>query len=395
MSDDKASVLGLWREIQDAAGKCRRPIGVTGRLAERDPVTGEVIRVVDTTQLPGGCLLVPCGNRREQVCPPCSRQYKGDTFQVMIAGLRGGHGIPDTVAAQPAVFVTLIAPSFGLVHRGPGRDGQLVQCRPRRDRPVCEHGQPASCGRRHQDGEQVIGQPLCAGCFDYAGAVLFNACVPGLWDQQVQAIRRQLAADTGLSQRALRRHVRLSFGKVAEHQEPGAWSTCTRCSASTGQTDPPTRRRHGRTRTCCGRATWNTAEAAAWPQNGCGTCTRKDQRPWHSATASASSARKPAGPRPNSATRSAPTPSASAATRPARSRRPWTPSSASPRPSTSPSTTCSSTTSLPPPARRRAQPRRPPHRLSEISGDDLASLLHMLDALVAKNRLKTLAGGIS
>jgi transcriptional regulator with XRE-family HTH domain len=33
--------------------------------------------------------------------------------------------------------------------------------------------------------------------------------------------------------------------------------------------------------------------------------------------------------------------------------------------------------------------------LDELSGDDLASLLHMLDALVAKNRLKTLAGGIS
>jgi transcriptional regulator with XRE-family HTH domain len=31
----------------------------------------------------------------------------------------------------------------------------------------------------------------------------------------------------------------------------------------------------------------------------------------------------------------------------------------------------------------------------ELSGDDLASLRHMLDALVAKNRLTTLAGGIS
>jgi hypothetical protein len=29
---------------------------------------------------------------------------------------------------------------------------------------------------------------------------------------------------------------------------------------------------------------------------------------------------------------------------------------------------------------------------SELSSGDLASLLHMLDALVAKNRLKTLAG---
>jgi transcriptional regulator with XRE-family HTH domain len=51
-------------------------------------------------------------------------------------------------------------------------------------------------------------------------------------------------------------------------------------------------------------------------------------------------------------------------------------------------------------------PRRPLHaaehnlgdrlaNLDELSEDDLASLLHMLDALVAKNRLKTLAGGIS
>ncbi len=155
------------------------------------------------------------------MCPACSRLYKGDTFQVMIAGLRGGHGIPETVAAHPAVFVTLTAPGFGLVHRGPGRDGTPVQCRPRRDRPVCEHSHPASCGRRHAGGEQVIGHPLCGGCFDYAGAVLFNAYVPALWDQQVQAVRSQLAADTGLSQRALRRHVRLSFGKVAEYQERG------------------------------------------------------------------------------------------------------------------------------------------------------------------------------
>jgi hypothetical protein len=144
---------------------------------------------VDTRQLPGGRIEVGCGNRREQVCPPCSRLYKGDTFQVMIAGLRGGHGIPGQVAEHPAVFVTFTAPGFGLVHRGPGRDGQLVACRPRRDRPVCEHGQPASCGRTHHDGEHAIGQPLCPECFDYAGAVLFNASVPELWDQQVQAVR--------------------------------------------------------------------------------------------------------------------------------------------------------------------------------------------------------------
>lgn len=34
-------------------------------------------------------------------------------------------------------------------------------------------------------------------------------------------------------------------------------------------------------------------------------------------------------------------------------------------------------------------------RLGELSSEDLNSLLHMLDALVAKNRLKALAGGVS
>jgi hypothetical protein len=214
MRNPQASGLGLLRAIEDAAGQCRQPVRLRGRLTECDPATGEVTRMIEDAE-------VPCGNRREQVCPPCSRLYKGDTFQVMIAGMAGGHGIPETVAAHPAVFVTLTAPGFGLVHRGPGRDGQPVACRPRRARPVCEHGQPASCGRRHAEGEAAIGQPLCMECFDYAGAVLFNACVPALWDQQVQAVRRQLAADTGLSQQALRRHARVSFGRVAEYQERG------------------------------------------------------------------------------------------------------------------------------------------------------------------------------
>lgn len=80
--------LGLLREIEDAAGQCRQPVRVRGRLTECDPVTGEVIRIVDTSELPGGRIEVPCGNRREQVCPPCSRLYKGDTFQVTAAGRR-------------------------------------------------------------------------------------------------------------------------------------------------------------------------------------------------------------------------------------------------------------------------------------------------------------------
>ncbi|MGB6456570.1 MAG: replication initiator [Streptosporangiaceae bacterium] len=217
-----AARLAVLRQAEDAAGHCRQPIRLRGWQREHDPDTGEVIAAVDSSDQPCGYLLIPCGNRREQVCPPCSRLYKGDTYQVLIAGLRGGHGIPGTVAAHPAVFATLTAPSFGAVHRGAAKPGSHPpRCHPRRDRPVCEHGMPASCGQRHEDGDPLAGQPLCGDCFDYPGAVLFNSAVPALWDQTTHAIRRQLGEATGLSQRALRQQLCLSFGKVIEYQRRG------------------------------------------------------------------------------------------------------------------------------------------------------------------------------
>jgi hypothetical protein len=209
------------RVIAGAAAVCARPVRLRGWRTVCDPVTGEVLSAVRSEEQPGGFIEVPCGNRRAAVCPSCAWLYKGDVWQVLIAGLRGGHGIPEDVAAHPAVFVTLTAPSFGLVHRGPGRDGAMVRCRPRRDKPVCSHGQPASCGRSHRDGEPAIGQPLCSGCFDYAGAVLFNASVPRLWDQTARALPPALAREAGITRAMLRQHLRLSFGKVIEYQARG------------------------------------------------------------------------------------------------------------------------------------------------------------------------------
>jgi hypothetical protein len=218
----RAPDLAAWRQAEDTAGRCRQPIRIRGWQREHDPQTGEVIAAVTSSDQPGGYLEVPCGNRREAICPPCSRLYKGDTYQVLITGLRGGHGIPDQVAGHPAVFVTLTAPSFGPVHRGAGKPGQEPpRCRPRRDKPLCPHGQPMSCGQRHRGGDPAIGQPLCASCFDYASAVLFNASVPELWNQTTHALRSQLGASLGLTQRALRHQLRLSFGKVIEYQHRG------------------------------------------------------------------------------------------------------------------------------------------------------------------------------
>ena len=135
-----------------------------------------------------------CGNRREAVCPPCAERYRQDAYHLIAAGLRGGKGVPDTIAEHPAVFVTLTAPSFGLVHTRPlGPDGQPRRCRPRRDAPVCPHGVRLSCGAVHDEDDPCLGEPLCPECFDYAGAVVWNNTLGELWRYTTIYLPRALA----------------------------------------------------------------------------------------------------------------------------------------------------------------------------------------------------------
>src|SRR5215472_2727190 len=80
-------------------GFCTRPIRLRGRIAAIDLATGELRPLYDTTtDEAGGVLHVPCGNRRETACLPCSTVYKRDARQLVRAGLTGGKGIPDTIA---------------------------------------------------------------------------------------------------------------------------------------------------------------------------------------------------------------------------------------------------------------------------------------------------------
>ena len=48
--------------------------------------------------------------------------------------MRGGKGVPESVAERPLVFLTLTAPSFGPVHSRRVADGKVRRCRPRRER---------------------------------------------------------------------------------------------------------------------------------------------------------------------------------------------------------------------------------------------------------------------
>jgi hypothetical protein len=205
-----------------ATGYCRRPVRLRGRVDAIDRATGELRAVYSTVGEPDDALLKCCGNRREAVCPSCAATYRGDAFQLVAVGMRGGKGVPESVASHPMLFLTLTAPSFGLVHlqRTDG-NGEARRCRPRRRGEVCRHGMRLSCGEVHTDDDARVGEPLCPRCFDYEHAVLWNAMAPELWRRTAIAIPRELARLVGTSHRQLRRRVRVSYVKVAEYQRRG------------------------------------------------------------------------------------------------------------------------------------------------------------------------------
>jgi hypothetical protein len=105
-----------WMEQIAATGYCVHPVRLRGQVEHADAETGEIRTVYDTSREPDNTLLKACGNRRASVCPSCSATYQADSFQLLAAGLRGGKGVPETVATHPRLFVTFTAPSFGPVH---------------------------------------------------------------------------------------------------------------------------------------------------------------------------------------------------------------------------------------------------------------------------------------
>jgi hypothetical protein len=222
-------------------GGCLQPVLLRGRVDHLDGATGELLHRYTTVHEPGGVLPIACKTRRASQCPPCSEVYRADTYQVIRTGLSGGKGIPETVASHPCLFTTLTAPSFGPVHVHREKDGLLLRCRPRRRGEFCPHGIRLSCPDRHPRGDPLLGEPLCPDCYDYTGAVLFNAYAPELWRRFTIALRRTLARQAGLTNKALAAQVRVSFAKVAEYQRRGVvhFHAIIRLDGPAGPTTPP------------------------------------------------------------------------------------------------------------------------------------------------------------
>jgi hypothetical protein len=225
--DDRRVVEGIISRVHSPGGSaafesqiravrgCRRPVRLSGRITASSGDGHQQVRF-HTRSLPDGVLLKACGSRRETLCPPCASLYRGDAFALVAAGLRGGKEVPETVADHPAVLLTLTAPSFGAVHRR-RPDGT---CHPTGQR--CPHGRALVCGRRHDEEDDQIGQSLCPQCYDYEGAVLFNAGVSELWRRTTIYALRALGSLLGMSAREAARRLRLSYVKVVEFQRRGS-----------------------------------------------------------------------------------------------------------------------------------------------------------------------------
>jgi hypothetical protein len=211
-----------WAEQVAATGYCTHPVRLRGRVQHADPQTGEVRTVYSTDREPDATLLKGCGNRRASVCPSCSATYQADSFQLLAAGLRGGKGVPETVAAHPRLFVTFTAPSFGRVHSRKAQGRLVYPCHPYRQGATCPHGKRAGCWQRHDADDPRLGEPLCARCYQAGAQVLWNALAGRLWSRTTIYLYRALAQLAGLSEGELRRLVRVSFAKVAEYQRRGA-----------------------------------------------------------------------------------------------------------------------------------------------------------------------------
>ncbi|HVV09224.1 replication initiator [Amycolatopsis sp.] len=209
-----------WRAKVHRVHGCAKPIRLTGTHRLED-ATGTALHHF------AGELFVPCGNRRESVCPACSDRYAADAFHLVRAGLLGGtKGIPESITTKPRAFVTLTAPSFGPVHA----------------RRVTTRGRvrPCACGEHHREADTRIGTPIDPETYDYVGSVLWQAHAGVLWQRFVMRLRRELAKRAGIRAREFGEVARISYGKVAEYQRRGLvhFHAIMRLDGPEGPTDP-------------------------------------------------------------------------------------------------------------------------------------------------------------
>lgn len=207
-SDDLATFVKSpfypqWRAKVESVHGCRQPIKLSGKYQIHAKTSGAVLH--DHS----GHIMVPCGTRRANLCPPCAARYADDAFHLIRAGLTGdtNKDVSDTVATVPRVFATLTAPSFGAVHsRRVSNRGRVIPCR---------------CGEKHGIDDPRVHGAIDYDTYDYEAAVLWQAHCGLLWHRFTTAVRRKLAVAAGITVREFKQHAMVSYSKVAEYQKRG------------------------------------------------------------------------------------------------------------------------------------------------------------------------------
>ncbi len=182
-----------WTETASRLNFCTHPVRLTGGSVTIDAITGEVRGSFSSAETSLGVLYRPCGNRRAEVCPPCSRTYARDFYEMMHRGIMGGRTIPEGVRDNPLLFVTFTAPSFGHVHGPRPKNGQKTggRCRPRDKTAVCAHGRHLGCMQVHGEDDPANGAPLCWDCYAWETAVVWQYWAPELWRRTTLAEARE------------------------------------------------------------------------------------------------------------------------------------------------------------------------------------------------------------
>jgi hypothetical protein len=229
-----------WLDLARSTGWCEHPVRLAGATHQIDPATGEVYSSYTTDTEPDGHLLKACGSRRATVCEPCSARYRADAWHLIVAGLRGGKGVPEVASTHPILFLTLTAPGFGAVHSRRENDGSPRTCQPNR-RKRCYHGLSICCDEIHQPDDACIGEPLCVDCFEYERAVLWNAHATELWRRTTIGISRELAKAMGIGTSRFADIARVSYAKVVEYQDRGLvhLHVVIRLDGPSGPGEPP------------------------------------------------------------------------------------------------------------------------------------------------------------
>lgn len=227
LSDDLAQQVGKrlvskdfsqWSQNLEGVHFCSRPIRLRGSSTTVDRSTGEILSSFGDDLSGGREIWIPCGNRRSTYCPACSRLYSRDMFEMIRTGMLGGKNVPEQVRYNPTVFLTLTAPSFGAVH---GKRPNGKACTPRSNAQRCPHGRVLACYKKHQDGDECLGQPLCSECYDYVSHVVWQYYSPELWRRFTIQLRRTIAQNIGVKVSKIKDAFSIQFAKVAEFQSRG------------------------------------------------------------------------------------------------------------------------------------------------------------------------------